>query len=155
MIAVRAPGPPRQVNIRRAISASYYAVFHLLAASVADHYVGKARRQTPEYRLAYRSLQHRRLKELCVELTKPSPKPIYRGYVPADGMDGPFLEFASAAKDLQEQRHMADYDPMARLKTANAQAAIKTARSAIGRFERMSGPSRRALLSLLVFSVRD
>lgn len=155
LIAPPAAGPPRQVDLRRAISASYYAVFHTLAAAVADRYVGTRRRATAEYRLAYRSLQHTKLKDLCVELRKPTPKPIYRDYVPAKGMSPFFAQFASAVKDLQEQRHMADYDPMARLRTSNAQAAIKTARSAMRRFSTMSKNSRDAFLSLLVFQVRQ
>ena len=37
-------GPPRQVDIRRSISAAYYGVSHAIAAAAADEFVGKTKR---------------------------------------------------------------------------------------------------------------
>lgn len=47
-------GPPRQVDVRRAVSASYYGVFHAAAAAEADHFVGVTKRSTSQYGLVYR-----------------------------------------------------------------------------------------------------
>lgn len=154
LVAPPPNGPPRQVDIRRAISSAYYAVFHLVAAAAADRYVGASRRAKAEYGLVYRSIDHRRLKELCVELSKQTPPKQYQQFIPATGMSPFFSRFAAAVVELQEQRHTADYDPMVRLKTANAQAAVKTARSAVQRFPKMSKGSRDVFVSLLVFQTR-
>src|SRR5918912_2888967 len=63
-------GPPRQVDIRRAISAAYYGVFHAVLAAAAHHFVGKTKRATSQYGLVYRSIEHKRLRELCEDLQK-------------------------------------------------------------------------------------
>src|ERR1051326_8403917 len=60
-------GPPRQVDVRRAISAAYYAVFHATLAAAADQFVGVTKRATSQYALVYRSVDHKTLRELCLE----------------------------------------------------------------------------------------
>ncbi|WP_020181166.1 hypothetical protein [Methylopila sp. M107] len=146
-------GPPLQVDIRRAISAAYYAVFHAVLTAAADRYVGSTRRGDPEYGLLYRSVDHRRLKELCAELSKTSAPRRYQPYLPAKGMDG-FSSFAVAVTELQEKRHVADYDPMVRLKTSDAKVAVSTARSALHLLQTMDAGERNVFLSLLVFPAR-
>src|ERR1700676_3334710 len=39
-------GPPRQVDIRRAISAAYYATFHATITAAADQFIGVTSRDT-------------------------------------------------------------------------------------------------------------
>src|ERR1700751_1842071 len=67
-------GPPRQVDIRRAISAAYYGVFHAVLAAAADQFVGVTKRSTSQYGLVYRSVDHLWLKKLCEEVKKPTLK---------------------------------------------------------------------------------
>jgi hypothetical protein len=50
----------RKTEIRRAISAAYYGVFHFVLAQAADMYVGAKYRGDPRYALAYRSISHTR-----------------------------------------------------------------------------------------------
>lgn len=53
------PKRPKQANLRRAVSASYYAVFHALCRSNADALVGKgAARPTRAWMQTYRALDH-------------------------------------------------------------------------------------------------
>jgi hypothetical protein len=47
---------PRQTDLRRAISAAYYALFHFTLAAASDLFVGRDKRSTPEYRMTYRSV---------------------------------------------------------------------------------------------------
>jgi hypothetical protein len=49
-------GPPRQVDIRRAISAAYYATFHATITAAADQFIGVTNRDTSRYGLVYRSV---------------------------------------------------------------------------------------------------
>ena len=53
-------GRPRQSNLRRAVSTTYYALFHCLATCCADMIVGGAGadRSEPAWRQAYRALDH-------------------------------------------------------------------------------------------------
>ena len=55
--------PPTQAKLRRAVSTAYYAMFHCLAASVADLFIGTAR--NPAWHRAYRALEHGRAKSAC------------------------------------------------------------------------------------------
>jgi hypothetical protein len=61
-------GPPRQVDLRRAISDAYYELFHFAPTVVADEFIGVTQRTTRRYALVYRSIEHRSLKELCHEV---------------------------------------------------------------------------------------
>jgi hypothetical protein len=81
-LIVSTAGPPRQVDLRRAISAAYYGVFHIVATAVADQFVGAGRRSTPEYALAYRRIDH---KALCMDVTAGRLSSIYKRFVPANG----------------------------------------------------------------------
>lgn len=98
------------MNLRRAVSAAYYAVFHALLTAAADELIGKTKRASPEYRLAYRSLDHRRLRDLCADLTKEKPPAKIAAYAPPDGFGTDLQALAIAVVELQEKRHLADAD---------------------------------------------
>jgi hypothetical protein len=147
-------GPPRQVDLRRAISSAYYGLFHFVLRSVADEFVGVSQRTTPRYTLVYRSIAHRTLRDICTEAKRSTPSAKYAEYLPANGL-GPFIQaFGTAAIDLQEKRHTADYNPRPRFKTLDAKVAIGAARSAIGRFERADQEDRKIFLTLLLCPLR-
>lgn len=147
-------GPPRQVDLRRAISAAYYGVFHHVLTAAADQFVGVSKRQTRLYPLVYRSVDHRSLRDLCTEAKKTQVPVRYQRYVPPAGFGENIQAFASAVLELYEKRHTADYDPSSRVKTSDATFAIATARSAVGRFQRASPSRRQAFLTLLLFPPR-
>ncbi len=60
-------GRTRETNIRRAVSTTYYALFHCLATSNANMLVGGpgAHRSQPAWRQAYRALQHGTARQRC------------------------------------------------------------------------------------------
>ena len=148
------PGKPRQVDLRRAISAAYYAVFHYILTKAADQCVGAANRGTKNYSLVYRSVDHRALRDLCMETKKSTPSAKYIKHIPDSGFGPNIPAFASALVELQEKRHSADYDPAYRVKTSDARLAIAQARSAIARFENSKDYRKRSFVSLLLFAPR-
>jgi uncharacterized protein (UPF0332 family) len=147
-------GRPRQVDVRRAISAAYYAIFHAILTAATDQFIGVANRDESRYGLVYRSVDHGWLRKLCEEVQKPTPSSRFRRYVPAAGFGANIVAFAAAAEDLQEKRHSADYDVMTRMNRSDASLAISTARAALGRLNNASQPERLAFLSLLLFPPR-
>jgi hypothetical protein len=147
-------GPPRQVDVRRAISAAYYGIFHATITAAADHFVGAIHRATSRYGLVYRSVDHSALRKLCEDVAKATLPTKYTPYVPQNGFGANMSAFASAILDLQEQRLQADYDPSVRVKTSNAKAAVSIARAALQRFQNADSSEREAFLSLLVFPPR-
>lgn len=111
---------PRQADLRRAVSAAYYAVFHELARSCADALVGatKSRRPNKAWVEVYRGLEHGSAKNACGSASNVAfPQGI--------------RDFADAFKQLQAARHAADYDPMIRLSKLEALSFIALAEDSI------------------------
>jgi hypothetical protein len=143
-------GRPRQADLRRAISSAYYGLFHFVLTCVADEFVGITQRATSRYTLVYRSVDHRTLKELCIEARKQTPIDRYFPYVPLGGFGADIQQFATVTIDLQARRHIADYDPRPRFQGSDATLAIGAARNAIGCFAQASRERRTAFLTLLL-----
>lgn len=154
LIAPPPAGPPRQVDVRRAISAAYYAVFHATLAAAADQFVGVTKRTTSQYGLVYRSVDHRALRELCAEAAKQNLAPRLARHVPQTGLGPDIQEFAGLVLELQRKRHSADYDPSIRVKSSDALLAVRSARNALSRFNAAGAFEREAFLGLLLFNPR-
>jgi hypothetical protein len=147
-------GPPRQVDIRRAISAAYYGVFHATLTAAADQFIGVTKRNSSLYALVYRSVDHRWYREVCVEVKKSQLPDKYQQYVASGGFGSNLQAFATAAIELQEKRLAADYDPSVRVKRSDALLAVKAARGALVRFNTADADAREAFLGLLLFRPR-
>jgi hypothetical protein len=147
-------GPPRQVDIRRAISAAYYGIFHATIAAAADQFIGVTKRSMSQYGLVYRSIDHGVLRTLCEEVKKPILPAKYAPYAPKGGFGANIGAFAVAVLELQQKRHAADYDPAIRVRTSDASLAIRTATAALARFNGAEVAEREAFLTLLVFPPR-
>lgn len=113
-------GRVSQANLRRAISATYYAVFHELAKHCADSLVGKTKSKRPNkaWVEVYRGLDHGTCKDACSRAAKVS--------FPAELKD-----FSDAFEQLQAARHSADYDPMIRISKAEALLYLSLANASI------------------------
>src|SRR5262249_37617626 len=100
------PRRPKQVNLRRAVSAAYYALFHLLTAATSALYAG-------ELGLAARinrTLNHREMKKASQMIGNDK---LPRGLQPAGGgykTPTDLKAVADAFVMLQQWRHDADYD---------------------------------------------
>ena len=149
-----AAGAPRQVDLRRAISAAYYGVFHAALTAAADQFVGATKRSSNQYALVYRSIDHKTLRDICKEVQKQTLPAKYMPFAPKTGFGPNIRAFAAAMLELQEKRLDADYDPAIRVKSSDALLAVGTARSALNRFRKASASRRKALLSLLLFHPR-
>jgi hypothetical protein len=154
LIAPPPHGPPRQVDLRRAISSAYYGVFHAVLAAVANRFVGSTKQATSLYSLVYRSIDHDALRRLCLEATKSQISPKYIPHTPAGGFGAEILGFAQGTLDLQEKRHSADYDPSIRFSTSDATLVVDLARTSLGQFNAASVDTRDAFLNLLLFRPR-
>jgi hypothetical protein len=154
LIAPPGRGAPRQADLRRAISNAYYGLFHAVATEAADDLIGKTQRQTPRYGLVYRSVEHSSLRRVCEDVIKIKLPLRYSRYEPAGGFGEDLIALAGAVVDLQEKRHLADYDPLYRVTMSDAVLAVAKGRTALDRFRRANLTRRKAFLSLLVFSPR-
>jgi NAD(P)-dependent dehydrogenase (short-subunit alcohol dehydrogenase family) len=148
-----ARGAPRQADLRRAISAAYYGVFHFTLTAAADMVAGAGSRSTSLYSLAYRSVDHARLRTLCRQLSEPRIPRDLLSYARTDGF-GRIVDFAEVVAQLHELRSLADYDPSRRFLLDDARTAVADAREAIKSFEAANTEQRRAFLTLLLFKPR-
>ena len=98
---------PRQVDLRRSISTSYYALFHGLTEPAA-------------WSRVYRDLNHLTAKKACSRTE-------------LQGCSQELARFLMAFPTLQELRHQANYDPIVRFKQGEAlSAADNTERALTG-----------------------
>lgn len=147
-------GPPRQADLRRAISTAYYAVFHAVATEAADQFVATTQRHTPRYQQVYRSIEHKRLRSVCEDLVKSSPPSRYSKYLPTAGVGSDLVAVATAIGELQDKRNLADYDSLFRAKGSDVALLVATARNAVARLRDADQEQRRIFVSLIVFPPR-
>ena len=95
------PNEPKQVDLRRAVSAAYYALFHLLTTEAAQNW----RHQNQRARFA-RMFDHGRMKTCSSRVSSRQ--------LPVDPDEIPIAEALKLVADsflkLQQDRHTADYD---------------------------------------------
>ena len=145
---------PRQVELRRAISAAYYAVFHRISNAVADEFIGGKFRNDPRHASFYRSVDHKQAKTRCEEVTNQNPASKYARYSHCRPLAQDIKTFANAFPLLQSKRHEADYDPSITLTTIEAVSVIDHAERAIAAFDAAPAEDRKLFLTYLIFPPR-
>ncbi len=137
------PGRPIQAELRRAVSAAYYAMFHTLANDAADLLVGgrTSTRTKRAWRQTYRALDHGRVKSRCSNR-------IVRRFPTA------IQNFAEHFAKMQQQRHLADYDPLEQFSRFRVSQLIVQTRSAIDGFLAVHSDDRRAFAIFVLFDLR-
>ena len=133
--------PPTQARLRRAVSTAYYAMFHCLAASAADLFIGTVR--SPAWHRAYRALEHGRARSACLQ------GQVMREF-PAEIRD-----FAEAFVVLQKARQQADYAvDMDAHQKSDVLGYIAAAELAISRFEQADVDAKRGFAAHVLFRQR-
>ena len=153
------PRRPRQANLQRAISNAYYALFHHLIGQAVPASLGQDR--SPEARQLARLMSrwygHGQMKGTANWFRRAGKIPpriatllgyssAPRGIVPVE-----LERVATAFANLQEARHIADYDVGARFTRSQAQGFVRVARDALADWEIVAttGSARLFLLLLL------
>src|SRR5690348_4141837 len=95
------PNEPKQVDLRRAVSAAYYSLFHLLTTEAAQNW----RHQSQRDRFA-RLFDHGRMKT-CSSRVSSRPLPVDPAEIP---IATDLKLVADSFVKLQQARHTADYD---------------------------------------------
>ena len=149
-LAIREPRRPRQASLRRGVSTSYYALFHLLVNEASRLLVSGPDRTELRHCLR-RAFGHSNMKTVARQFAQKSPSP---KLVP--GLNGVLLQpelcrVAASFVDLQQARHEADYDTSRRFTRQEALALIEQAEQAFGdwHFVRGTLPADVFLVGLL------
>ena len=134
-------GRPTQARLRRAVSTAYYAMFHCLAASAADSFIGRAR--SSAWHRAYRALDHGQAKSACQQ------RRAMQGF-PLEVRD-----FAKAFVELQIERQQADYAlDVPSYRKSKVLEYISSAGQAIRRFEQVDMRDKRGFAAHVLFRQR-
>jgi hypothetical protein len=150
----RPDGTVRPTDIRRAISDSYYAAFHTILSAAADAVIQPRRRAFGSYSLAYRSLDHRTVRDLCIAAQQSTPSRKFRPHIPDGGFGSGIRVAAREFLALQSQRNAADYDPIFEPTATEAESAVATARDALAGWKSAPAAERQTFLHLLLFPPR-
>ena len=122
VLAESGHAPPTQARLRRAVSTGYYAMFHCLAASAADLFIGTVRGQA--WHRTYRALEHGRARSACRQAQSMAEFP------------AEIRDFAKVFVVLQKARQEADYAlDMDAYRKSDVLRRIASAEQAISQFE--------------------
>ena len=135
---------PREVNLRRAVSTTYYALFHCLADCCANMLAGNAQdnRSRPAWRQTYRALQHTTARNRCRRNT-------------INRFPFAIQDFAETFVVMQVKRHRADYDPGAIFRKSNVIQDIEEAEDVIMLFNKVPRADRRAFAIYVLLDIRN
>lgn len=131
-------------HLRRALSTAYYAMFHCLARVAADRVIRAPRppRERAAWLHVYRSLQHQHARKQCLNNRVIGSHP------------DSTRRFAARFAGLQEQRHTADYSPVAKFEAAAVRRTVETAAEAIDRFEAAREADQAAFAAWVLLATR-
>ena len=136
------PRRPRRADLCRAVSTTYYAMFHCLARTCADSLAGRAGTvgSRPMWRRVYRAPEHGQARARCENMPSSFPDEV--------------RQFGRTFAMLQSKRHLADYDPDYRIGKSEVTADIHRARTAIDRFLATPASVRRDFAIHVLMKVR-
>ena len=137
--AAAAPGRPRQAMLKRAVSTTYYAMFHAVCSSNADVLVGTSPTgdDLELWVQAYRALDHRPAKDRLAS---------YQLYSPAPEI----LDFSGVFGRMQGYRLDADYNPSSVFVRVEVVTLIDRAEAVTQAFDNLPARQRRLLATHLL-----
>ena len=100
---------PRQASLRRAVSASYYAVFHMLIAEATRLMISGSDRDALRHCLA-RAYAHRNMRQVAQQFAGGGVSPKLLPGLDGQPLQPRLVAVAATFVDLQQARHEADYD---------------------------------------------
>ena len=149
-----APARPSQVELRRAVSAAYYGLFHTLALAGSSMFGaggGPLRFQ------ATRAFSHAAMRKVCAAYVRTPLKPFPPGY---EHLNTPqptpeLLVVARAFDLLQEGRFLADYDLSVTFELEDVERLVELAEAALVAFSKVQAePGTVVFLTALLLSDR-
>ena len=146
---------PTDAELRRAVSTVYYAVFHTIAQAAADLFVGSHMRNAAAYAVLYRSFDHGHMARTCRDLQSQTLAAKYQRILGLLRLSDETRGFARGFPRLQQERHLADYDPNREFDPSNVLGLIKEAEFVLENFWKIADDEKRAVLALMMVRIRE
>ena len=144
------PKKPKQANLRRAVSAAYYALFHLLI----DEALNVVSPASPAglAHLIRRAFNHADMKAACKGFGSSNPQTQLQSLITLP-VNSDLALVANTFVDLQSYRHLADYDTTDTWSRLQVLAHIQAVENAITAWKkvRSSNDAKVFLTSLLLY----
>lgn len=134
---------PRQANLRRAVSTTYYAVFHFLVDEACRAQFGTQHADQAYRHALGRAFAHTVMKESCRRFGAGTLKESVIKGLPRDAsgnyaIPNEIQNIAMLFTELQEMRHLADYDRSERFRRLEVLKLIDQARRRMADFRDLS-----------------
>jgi uncharacterized protein (UPF0332 family) len=136
-LARRERSKPKQVSLRRSVSAAYYALFHFLVGKACDLLVSRSRRLRLHGYLS-RAFHHEVMGKVCAGFASARPARAIQEVLEAP-LPHELVLVGRVFVSLQQSRIDADYDRGAAQTRQEALAVIHEAERAIRGFLRIQG----------------
>jgi uncharacterized protein (UPF0332 family) len=135
---------PKQANLRRAISSAYYALFHLLVDEACRVQIGAQHAQAPFRQVLGRAFVHTVMKEACRSFGGGTlKKGVAKGLPVSFTVPAEIRDLASAFVQLQDLRHLADYDLTERFRRSDVLSLINEVEARIRAFTNLASSNEK------------
>jgi hypothetical protein len=147
---------PKQANLRRGISAAYYALFHFLVGEACRVQIGRQHNQAPFRHVLGRAFAHGVMKESCKSFRGGTlKKGVAKGLPVGFTIPREIQELADAFVDLQDMRHLADYDLTERFKRSDVLMLIVLANNRIDDFTKLPSSNEKRFFLACLWAWKD
>ena len=144
---------PSQANLRRAVSALYYKLFHHLIAQSSGLLIGTTAERRDLRQITSRAYQHRTMLEASLAFSGGTMPQNLRDFASVGPVPIPVKDLAGLFGRCQSERHKADYDLSARFEREEVVELADELDLAIAAFRpiRREPMARLYLVSLLLW----
>jgi hypothetical protein len=134
-LATLDPRRPRQANLRRAVSAAYYALFHFLVEQSCRNAIGGQHERAPYRHVLGRAFGHATMRDACKSFAGGTLKDTVKKGLPRTfSIPSQVSDIARNFVELQDVRHLADYDLTEKFIREDVLTLVQLAETAIGEF---------------------
>ena len=135
---------PKQANLRRAVSAAYYGLFHYLVDQSCRLVIGTQHAQSPYRQILGRAFQHAAMKEACKSFSGGTLKAsVSKGLPTSFTIPPEITKLAATFPELQYKRHLADYDLTERFHRNDVLGLIQQVETAIQKFQNLTSSNEK------------
>jgi hypothetical protein len=147
------PKKPKQANLRRALSAAYYALFHFLVEEACKQQIGVAQNIEPYRHVLARAFVHGTMKSACKSFGGGTLPAVFANTLGPVVIPRDIRSIADSFVAAQDRRHLADYDLQATFTRDAVLADIAGIKRSMDAFGHPPHTAERALflVSLMCF----
>lgn len=151
---------PKQANLRRAVSTAYYAVFHYLIDESCCAQIGTQNSQKEHRHVLGRAFTHPVMKDACTSFAGGTLKSSVIKGLPRDEhgnypIPSEIRNIAATFVELQEKRHLADYDLSENFRKSEVLSLIDQAKVHVQEFKDLASSDTRKFFLACLWSWKE